>query len=105
MRHLVAFSYIPRADLALQAAWSIAFSQEQLVLAAILLVAIAVALGLAVVGLAPYKMNLLASVQSVEFWVVHFPIGLHAGWTCAGESCPLDSGIFVRKNFATELPS
>ena len=66
---------------------------------AILLVAIAVALGLAVVGLAPYKMNLLASVQSVEFWVVHFPIGLHAGWTCAGEYSPLDLGKDVELVF------
>lgn len=68
-----------------QAVWSIAFAQEQFIASAALLSAIAASLGMCVVGLAPYKADLFASVTSLEYWVVHFPIGLHAGWTCAGK--------------------
>lgn len=62
-------------------------------MSAALLVAIAASLGVAVMGLAPYKTDILTSVQSLQFWVVHFPIGLHAGWACAGELCTI-----VRRN-------
>lgn len=69
----------------LQALWSFAFAREFLSLSAGLLVGIAVSLWLAVVGLAPYKTGFFELLQTSEGWLVHFPIGLHAGWTCAGE--------------------
>ncbi|CAM9767129.1 unnamed protein product, partial [Phaeothamnion confervicola] len=64
----------------LQAVWSVAFAQELLSLSAVILVALAASLFLAVRGLAPFKKS---GASAVEYLLVHFPIGLHAGWVCA----------------------
>lgn len=64
----------------LQAAWSIAFSQELVILSSALLIGIAASLCMASRGLAPYRK---ARIPLTEYIFVHAAIGLHAGWTVA----------------------
>lgn len=75
-----------------QALWNMAFAQEFIVLSAVLLCAIAACLTTAAIRLAPYKESGGVTVLSWEYWVLHFPLGLHAGWTSVGKSvginCP-----------------
>ncbi|CAM9418985.1 unnamed protein product [Sphacelaria rigidula] len=80
-----------------QAAWSIVFAQEELVASAVILLLIAFCLAMAVVGLAPYKREKTLLFCSVEFWTVHFPIGLHGGWVLAAS--------LVNINVALDDPS
>lgn len=78
-----------------QAAWSLTFAQELLIVSAVLLCAIAFSLGMAVVCLSKFKRAQTIQCLSVAFWTVHFPIGLHAGWVLAAS--------LVNINVALEL--
>ena len=69
-----------------QAAWSIAFAQESFILSAVLLSGIALSLAVGVASLSSFKVEAEKFYFSIPFWTVHFPIGLHGGWTLAGES-------------------
>ncbi|KAG5191764.1 hypothetical protein JKP88DRAFT_230700 [Tribonema minus] len=64
----------------LQAVWSIAFAQEALTLSAVILVGIAVCLGKASANLAGFRAR---GAAWFDHLILHAPIGLHAGWTCA----------------------
>ena len=62
-----------------------AFSRELILLSAVLLPLVAASLTTAFVRLAPYRGRGALAVLSPEYWLLHFPVGLHAGWTTAGE--------------------
>ncbi|CAM9636307.1 unnamed protein product [Scytosiphon promiscuus] len=78
-----------------QAAWSVTFAQELLVVSAILLCIIAFTLFMAVVGLNKVQYEEEITVLTLPFWGVYFPIGLHGGWTLAAS--------LVNINVALEL--
>eukprot|EP00903_Cladosiphon_okamuranus_P005608 g5579.t1 len=77
-----------------QAAWSVVFAQELLVVSAILLCVIAFTLFMAVVSLSKV-MEEGITMRTLPFWGVYFPIGLHGGWTLAA--------ALVNINLALEL--
>lgn len=54
-------------------------------MSAVLLCVIAFSLFMAVVGLNKVQYEEGITVLSLPFWGVYFPIGLHGGWTLAGE--------------------
>lgn len=56
-----------------------------LVLSAILLCVIAFSLFTAVVSLSKIQFTEEVTLSTIPFWGVYFPIGLHGGWTLAGE--------------------
>lgn len=68
-----------------QAAWSIVFAQELLIVSAILLCVITFSLTMAVISLSLIQYEEGITVFTLPFWGVYFPIGLHGGWTLAGE--------------------
>lgn len=70
---------------AAQTIWSVFFAQERLIASAALLCGIALSLGVAVASLAKFKAEAESLYCSIPFWTVHFPIGLHGGWTLAGK--------------------
>lgn len=70
---------------AAQTIWSVFFAQERLIASAALLCGIALSLGVAVASLASFKAEAESLYWSIPFWTVHFPIGLHGGWTLAGK--------------------
>ncbi|CAN0280301.1 unnamed protein product [Ascophyllum nodosum] len=77
-----------------QALWSVTFARELVTLSAVLLPVIAICLTVAVWQLSHLKARGNANVLSLEYWALHFPIGLHAGWTTAAS--------FVMVNMALE---
>ncbi|CAN0033600.1 unnamed protein product [Choristocarpus tenellus] len=81
---------------ALPIAWTFAFAQERLALSAALLLGIAACLAIAVVRLSEFKREEL-TIFSFQYWLVHFPIGLHGGWTLAAS--------LVNINVALEDPT
>eukprot|EP00752_Nemacystus_decipiens_P016332 g14607.t1 len=78
-----------------QAAWSIVFAQELLVVSAILLCVIAFSLFMGVVSLSKVQFEEDITVFTLPYWGVYFPIGLHGGWTLAAS--------LVNINLALEL--
>ncbi len=68
-----------------QAVWSILFAQELLVVSAIALILIAFSLFMAVVSLSEIQQEEGVTFCTLPYWGVYFPIGLHGGWTLAGE--------------------
>ncbi|CAM9359720.1 unnamed protein product [Discosporangium mesarthrocarpum] len=77
----------------LQVAWTFAFAQEQLELSAALLLAIAISLAAAVIRLASFKRDGL-TILSLQYWVAHFPIALHGGWTLAASLVNINVALF-----------
>eukprot|EP00953_Heterococcus_sp_UTEX-ZZ885_P021015 11739-Heterococcus_DN1.PRE.3 len=82
----------------LQAVWSIAFAQEATGLAAALLLAITGSLAKASVGLAQYR---TPATTWLEYFVLHIPIGLHAGWVWAAGVVNVNVAL-VAYNASTE---
>ncbi|CAM9103031.1 unnamed protein product [Pylaiella littoralis] len=78
-----------------QAAWSVVFAQELLVVSAVLLSVIAFSLFMAVLSLSRIQYQEGITVFTLPFWGVLFPIGLHGGWTLAAS--------IVNINVALEL--
>lgn len=84
----------------LQAIWSIAFAQEALVLSAAILIGIALCLGLASAGLSNFR---TAATDWTEYLVLHAPIGLHAGWTCAAALVNVNLAVSQRAGVASQV--
>jgi hypothetical protein len=89
-------SYFVLANV-VQSAWSVVFAQELLTAAAILLVVEALLLSLAVRGMSSF------AAFSREWFLVHFPIGLHAGWVCAAAIVNVNLSIAAHFSLTAQI--
>ncbi|CAB1118024.1 unnamed protein product [Ectocarpus sp. CCAP 1310/34] len=87
----------------IQAAWSIVFAQELLIVSAILLCLITLSLTLAVISLSLIQCEEGITLFTLPFWGVYFPIGLHGGWTLAAAIVNINVALELRGDTGSEL--